>query len=353
MNSPKKHRIILFICLLLALSLSCQVFGTEQPVLETPPAPDTSPLPTVAPPVEAPPGEAGPEEPSPTIPPESAATQVQPEQPAKIDSGACKKDACIRRGSFLLERPIGPDGRNTIVAASRFGEYQQATKDAQTGVYFLNSTGTPVLAAADGKVVVAGDDSVTPYGPMLGMYGNLVILEHSLPELTKPLYTLYGHLSEVSVGEGDPVTVGQTIGLVGSSGGAGGSTLLFEVRLGKNNPDQVRNPELWLKPLKGDKDKELGAIAGRILDADGEYLHITHIVVEQLAGPGMPAIDRFYLQTYSATRLRGLSPWEESFAIGDLPAGDYQISFMLEDIIRQQVVTVRPGKLTLATITVE
>ena len=186
---------------------------------------------------------------------------------------------------------------------------------------------------------------------MLGMYGNLVILEHNLPELSKPLYTLYGHLSEVSVGEGDTVTVGQTIGLVGSSGSAGGSTLLFEVRLGKNNPNQVRNPELWLKPLKGDKD--LGAIAGRILDPNGEFLHITHIVVEQLAGPGMPAVDQFYLQTYSATRLRGLSPWEESFAISDLPAGDYQISFMLEDIIRQQVVTVRPGKLTLATITVD
>jgi len=289
------------------------------------------------------------------MPPEPSATQVQPAQPeesAGIDSEPCEDEACIREGSFLLERPIGPDGRDTIVYTSRFGQYQPATKDAQTGVYFLNSTGTPVLAAADGQVVVAGDDSQTPYGPELGMYGNLVILEHSFPELAQPLYTLYGHLSQVSVAVGDAVTSGQSIGLVGSTGSATGSTLLFEVRLGENNPQQVRNPELWLKPLRGEDDKALGAIAGRILDADGDFLHITHIVVEQLAGPGLPVIDQFYLETYSATRLRGLDPWEESFAIGDLPAGDYQISFML-DTIHQQVVTVKPGKLTLVTIEVE
>jgi murein DD-endopeptidase MepM/ murein hydrolase activator NlpD len=184
------------------------------------------------------------------------------------------------------------------------------------------------------------------------MYGNLVILEHRFPELAEPLYTLYGHLSQVSVALGDAVTAGESIGLVGSTGGATGSTLLFEVRLGENNPQQVRNPELWLKPLRGEDDKALGAIAGRILDADGDFLHITHMVLEQLAGPGLPVIDQFYLGTYSATRLRGLDPWEESFAIGDLPAGDYQISFML-DTIHQVVVTVKPGKLTLVTIEVE
>jgi murein DD-endopeptidase MepM/ murein hydrolase activator NlpD len=258
----------------------------------------------------------------------------------------------VRDGSFLLARPIGPDGRDTIVTAKRFGEYHQATKDALTSVYFLNSTGTPVLAAADGEVTVAGDDSLMPYGPVKGMYGNLVILEHRLSGLTEPLYTLYGHLSQISVAVGDNVTAGQAIGLVGSSGSATGSTLLFEVRLGENNPTQARNPELWLKPLEGEDGKTLGALAGQIVDPDGDFIHVTNIVVEQLAGPGLPIVDQFYLQTYSATRLRGLSPWEESFAIGDLPAGDYQISFM-QDVIRQQIVTVKPGKLTLVTIVVE
>ena len=271
----------------------------------------------------------------------------------EMESRPCKKESCVRNGSFLLGRPIGPDGRNTIVTAMRFGEFQPATKDAQTGVYFLNSEGTPVLAVADGEVVVAGDDSQRPYGPVKGMYGNLVILEHSLPGSSEPLFTLYSHLSEVLVAVGDEVTTGQEIGLVGSTGSATGSILLFEVRLGENNPTQARNPELWLKPVRGEDGKRLGALAGQILDADGNFIHVANIVLEQLAGPGLPPIDQFYLQTYSATRLRGLSPWEESFAIGDLPAGDYQISFMLDNVLHQQVVSVKPGKLTLVTISVK
>jgi hypothetical protein len=114
---------------------------------------------------------------------------------------------------------------------------------------------------------------------------------------------------------------------------------MFEVRLGDNNPTQSRNPELWLKQLQGDDGKALGALAGQIVDANGDFIHIANIVLEQLAGPGLPPIDQFYLQTYSATRLRGLSPWEESFAIGDLPEGIespscWTIAF------RQQVVTI-------------
>jgi murein DD-endopeptidase MepM/ murein hydrolase activator NlpD len=259
----------------------------------------------------------------------------------------------VRGGSFLLERPIGPDGRDTIVTASRFGEYQKASDDAQIGVYFLNSEGTPVLAVADGEVIVAGDDSQMPYGPVKGMYGNLVILEHNLAGLSEPLFTLYGHLSQVSVEEGDAVSAGDVIGLVGSTGSATGSILVFEVRLGENNPTQARNPELWLKPLEGDDGKAHGAIAGQIVDAAGDFIHVPNIVLEQLAGAGLPVVDQFYLQTYSATRLRGLDPWEESFAIGDLLAGDYQISFLLDGILHQQVVSVKPGRLTLVTITVE
>jgi len=337
---------------LAATSLGCQLFSGGQLPIERLPAPVASAPPTEAQPLATPPGEVAPIEPTPTNPPEAVATQVEPEAPAEMESGPCKKESCVRDGSFLLERPIGPDGRNTIVTAMRFGEYQPATKDAQTGVYFLNSEGTAVLAAADGEVIVAGDDRQMPYGPVKGMYGSLVILEHSLPGFSEPLYTLYGHLSQVSVAVGDGVTAGQEIGLVGSTGSATGSTLLFEVRLGENNPTQVRNPELWLKLLQGDDGKALGALAGQIVDPNGDFIHITNIVVEQLAGPGLPVIEKFYLQTYAATRLRGLSPWEESFAIGDLPAGDYQISFML-DGIHQQVVTVKPGKLTLVTIEIE
>jgi hypothetical protein len=285
------------------------------------------------PPTEAPVSEETPE-PEPTLP--------------QVDSKPCEKSICLESGTFLLERPIAPTGRNTIDPSYRYGDYRHSTKLTHRGVDFLNSTGTPVLAAADGEVVVAGDDLNMPYGPRKNFYGNLVILGHDLPGYSEPIYTLYAHLSEVMVEVGDLVSAGDEIGLVGMSGGVPGSTLHFEVRVGENSYQVARNPELWLVLLSDQADQQLGSMAGRVLDEQGNYEPIENIVVEQLAGPGLPAIDQFYLRTYEKKELLGQSPWNESFALSDLPAGEYQITFMLNGV-QQQVVEVEPGKLTLVT----
>ena len=143
MNPPKKYSIVLIIGLLLALSLSCQVFSTEQPSLSRL---RLLQIPARCQPwsrrVVAPPGEAGPGRTFSDYPTRISCQPGSARAACQNRQRSLSKDACIRRGSFLLERPIGRSGRNTIVIASRFGEYQQATKDAQTGVYFLNSTGT-------------------------------------------------------------------------------------------------------------------------------------------------------------------------------------------------------------------
>jgi murein DD-endopeptidase MepM/ murein hydrolase activator NlpD len=124
--------------------------------------------------------------------------------------------------------------RDVIDATSRYGTVRRGVGDVYHGVQFLNSLGTPVYAAAAGDVEVAGDDSQVSYGSRPGMYGNLVILKHTLPGISAPVYTLYAHLSEVSVkAEGD-VEAGEQIGLVGMSGSVRGSTLYFEVRYGEN-----------------------------------------------------------------------------------------------------------------------
>jgi hypothetical protein len=96
----------------------------------------------------------------------------------------------------------------------------------------------------------------------------------------------------------------------------------------------------------------LGALAGSITNGDGTYEPVENIVIEQLAGPGLPAIDQFYLTTYEKKELRGQSPWYESFALSDLPAGEYQITFMLNGV-QQMVVEVQPGMLTLANFVIE
>lgn len=286
------------------------------------------------------------EEPEPTVIPTVEPTSM-PQEPEP-----CQEEVCTLSGSFLLARPIAPSGRNTIDPSYRYGDYRQITRDTHRGVDFLNSTGTAVLAAADGEVLVAGDDLNTPFGPRLDFYGNLVILEHNLAGFSEPIFTLYAHLSEVLVEVGDSVEMGQEIGLVGMTGGVPGSTLHFEVRLGENTYQAGRNPELWLQPLSGDNDQGTGALAGRVLDGDGEFQEVPNIVLEQLAGPGLPALDQFYLRTYEKSDLRGLSPWEESFAISELTPGEYQITFMLNGI-QQRVVEVLPGMLTLVEFQVE
>lgn len=351
----KNKTTYLFIVLTISLAIAlggCQsgssAATTEAPVPATveeavdptaPPQAEEPLEPTPLPPTEAPPDEEQPE--APAEEPEPAVEEPQP----------CEEDVCVSTGTFLLARPIGPDGRFTIDPSYRYGDYRHAAQLTHRGVDFLNSSGTPVLAVADGTVVTAGDDLNMPYGPKLDFYGNLVILEHSLPGYGKPVYTLYAHLSEVLVEEGDAVSAGQEVGLVGMSGGVPGSTLHFEVRVGENSYQVARNPELWLTLLSDERDQPLGALAGRVLDEKGNYEAIENIVVEQLAGPGLPAIDQFYLRTYEKSELMGLPPWEESFALSDLPAGEYQITFMFNGV-QQQVVEVEPGKLTMVTFVV-
>ena len=136
------------------------------------------------------------------------------------------------------------------------------------------------------------------------------------------------------------------------SGAVPGSTLHFEVRVGENSYLAARNPELWLQHLSDERGQSLGALAGRVVDDQGNYEPVENIVIEQLAGPGLPAIDQFYLTTYEKKELRGQSPWNESFALSDLPPGEYQITFMLNGL-QQREVEVEPGMLTLVTFVIE
>jgi murein DD-endopeptidase MepM/ murein hydrolase activator NlpD len=342
---------IFFIALILLVSAACS-FGSSSP---TEGSPDT-PVQEAAPPATEiptiPPQEPAAEEPTAVPPTEAPApTDVPAEQP-ESELKPCSDEICLESGSFLLGRPIAPSGRNTIDTSYRFGDYRQSTQITHRGVDFLNSTGTSVVAAADGVVVVAGDDLNIPYGPRKDYYGNLVILEHDLSGYPDPIFTLYSQLSEVLVEEGDAVAAGQEIGLVGMSGAVPGSTLHFEVRVGENSYQEARNPELWLELLSDESDQALGALAGRVIDEQGVFQPVENIVIEQLADPGLPAIDQFYLTTYEKKELRGQAPWNESFAMSDLPAGEYQISFMLNGL-QQKVVEVEPGMLTLVTFLIE
>jgi murein DD-endopeptidase MepM/ murein hydrolase activator NlpD len=88
----------------------------------------------------------------------------------------------------------------------------------------------PVRAANDGVVVFAG---------FLGIYGNAVVIDHGCG-----IQSLYGHLSSITVNEGDQVKNEQEIGRTGQTGLAGGDHLHFTMLL-----DGIPvNPVEWWDP---------------------------------------------------------------------------------------------------------
>ncbi len=356
MKTPKAS-IFLFACIVLAATLGCatvtNLISPAEPVTPEPALATSAPVQTadVSPTFTPEPLPAEPE-----IAPSAMPTQ---EQEAEIAPGACEEEVCILEGSFVLKRPIGPEYRNAIDITSRYGTLRRGVRDAYHGVQFLNSTGTPVTAAAAADVEVAGDDSVAgdhsqvEYGPRPGMYGNLVILKHDIPGIGEPVYTLYAHLSAVSVkAEGD-VEVGEEVGLVGMSGSVRGSTLYFELRYGENAYDATVNPELWLEPLLDGAGNPMGALAGRIVDAEGNFVTVRNIRVENLRAAAGDELRTFSLKTYLDESQRGQSPWGESFAAGDLPEGTYRISFWHGSQRYQREVEVQPGKLTFVNFQVK
>ncbi len=87
---------------------------------------------------------------------------------------------------------------------------------------------TPIVASNDGKIVLA---------EKLGIYGNCIVIDHGYT-----LQTIYGHLSQLQVKPGDMVKKGQTIGLSGATGLAGGDHLHFSMQI---DGVQVNPVEWW------------------------------------------------------------------------------------------------------------
>ncbi|MCC7031239.1 MAG: M23 family metallopeptidase [Acidobacteria bacterium] len=113
-------------------------------------------------------------------------------------------------------------------ANSRFGVrsvFNGERRNPHAGTDFLSPAGTPILAPNAGRVVAARD---------LYFSGRTVILDHGLG-----LFSQLAHMSRIDVAEGDVVTAGQVVGLVGATGRVTGAHLHWGLRAGTARVDAL------------------------------------------------------------------------------------------------------------------
>ncbi len=133
-------------------------------------------------------------------------------------------------GACSLKRfvpPVKSTRRTTAFAERIIYKYPSGKESATThaGIDYGIPTGTEIVAPASGKVMLAENRIAT---------GWTVIIEH-LPGL----YSMYYHLSQLKVKEGQNIQQGDLLGLSGATGFATGPHLHWEVRLNSVivNPD--------------------------------------------------------------------------------------------------------------------
>jgi hypothetical protein len=149
-----------------------------------------------------------------------------------------------RRSAPVVEAQPAEPVQATLIAfqdplpgeeiASPFGLRQmpwEASGRLHAGVDIPAPNGEPILLAADGVVVRAGDSAT---------YGRFAEVRHA-----EGLTTLYAHMGRIAPGvrSGAALKAGATVGLVGSSGTSTGPHLHFEIRDAQDRP---MNPDVFI-----------------------------------------------------------------------------------------------------------
>lgn len=179
-------------------------------------------------------------------------------QPAPETAHVAKEAAYLGSSDTVLS-PFGPRRRHVVTHGFGFADHRgedwapapiAAAVAAPGSEPPTSSLGAPVVAAADGEVLFAGNGDRDGFRG----WGNVVIVRHRLargfPLPDEDVETLYGHLEEVRVTPGVRVRAGQPIGTVGTGGGRYAPHLHFEVRerLGLGLQAGSGSLDGWLAP---------------------------------------------------------------------------------------------------------
>jgi murein DD-endopeptidase MepM/ murein hydrolase activator NlpD len=121
---------------------------------------------------------------------------------------------------------INPLSEITIVG--NYGDIRKSGKLTiqHLGVDLKAPLGTSVMAVNDGRVV---------FEASMPDYGNTLVIDHGLG-----VYSLYLHLSEFKVAQGDMVQQGQTVALSGATGYVTGPHLHFSIKMRGASVDPLK-----------------------------------------------------------------------------------------------------------------
>jgi len=144
-------------------------------------------------------------------PPKETLARIEEDQAIKKHVFSTALPEPLWTGSF--QRPAEAEVSGVFGSARVFNGVK---KSQHTGLDFRVTTGTPIIATNNGTVILARS---------LYFEGNCVMIDHG-----QGLITMYLHLSEIKVKEGETVEKGQNLGLSGGTGRATAPHLHFAVR---------------------------------------------------------------------------------------------------------------------------
>ena len=129
--------------------------------------------------------------------------------------GLCENPSPVRfwQGRFI--RMAGSSRAQFADYRSYYYKDKVIDKQVHLGMDIASTRKAHIKAANTGVVV---------FGEYLGIYGNMVLLDHG-----QGVFSLYSHMSQIDVAAGEKVERGDVIGLTGTTGMAGGDHLHFSM----------------------------------------------------------------------------------------------------------------------------
>ena len=259
------------------------------------------------------------------------------------DTAGVRAPGPLRHAVFA--RPIALTDQPFIDQTYRYGATMGGTLQQHQGVEFNEPPGTPVHAIGAGVVVYAGPAERGALTVAIRHDSTLTVGGRRLS-----LFSTYYHNARLLVRVGERVQRGQVIAEVGNTGRATNNHLHLEVHAApaadvaaivdstQRFPPFTVNPELWIEPLPG-----TGVVAGQVWDSAGRPVPQARIY--GLVKPEPAETPFLYAETYG-DRAHPDPAYDEHFAVGDVPAGEYDLGVTIDgkQVIRH--VVVEAGALT-------